>query len=253
MRKHFVVAVAAALSMGTLTAGATFADRETVVQPGENMQSISRRSYGDERHVWAIARANHLESPDLIYAGLKLILPDAAEDDSDPALYAQLATSAAPLSTGAQSGLAGNSASEPPGGPPLPGAPAAAGGVALPVLLGPGSPDSAPAPGALPEAVTLRPIQSGLATWYGPGFIGGVTYCGEVYDQWAYTAASNTLPCGTVVVVTNQNNGQSVRVRVTDRGAFGSSVVLDLSRAAFLSIAPANIGVVPVTVSLPAP
>jgi rare lipoprotein A len=96
-------------------------------------------------------------------------------------------------------------------------------------------------------------IQSGLATWYGPGFTGGVTYCGEIYDQWAMTAASNTLPCGTVIVVTNQSTGLAVRVRITDRGGFGGSVILDLSRAAFLSIAPSSSGVIPVTVALALP
>src|SRR5438045_305557 len=80
MQKHLVVALAAALSVAGLTAAPSisFADREVVVQPGESMQSISRRYYGDESHVWLIARYNHLASPDLIYAGLTLVLPDAS-------------------------------------------------------------------------------------------------------------------------------------------------------------------------------
>ncbi len=84
MQKHLVVALAAALSVAGLTAAPTisFADREVVVQPGENMQSISRRYYGDENHVWVITRYNHLASPDLIYAGLKLVLPDLSENDT---------------------------------------------------------------------------------------------------------------------------------------------------------------------------
>jgi rare lipoprotein A len=67
------------------------------------------------------------------------------------------------------------------------------------------------------------------------------------------TAASNTLPCGTTVIVTNQNSGLSVRVRITDRGGFGGNVILDLSRGAFLTIAPASAGVIPISVSLPVP
>src|SRR5947209_4095508 len=78
MQKRFAVAVAAALSIAGLTAApsVSFADREVVVQPGESMQSISRRYYGDDDHIWTITRFNHLESPDLIYAGLHLLLPE---------------------------------------------------------------------------------------------------------------------------------------------------------------------------------
>ncbi|HZQ38725.1 MAG TPA: septal ring lytic transglycosylase RlpA family protein, partial [Dehalococcoidia bacterium] len=65
--------------------------------------------------------------------------------------------------------------------------------------------------------------------------------------------ASNTLPCGTVIVVTNRSTGLSARVRITDRGGFGGNIILDLSRAAFLTIAPSSSGVISVTVALALP
>lgn len=90
--------------------------------------------------------------------------------------------------------------------------------------------------------------QQGMATWYGPGFDGNWTYCGDVFAEWGYTAASNTLPCGAVVTVTNVENGASVVVTITDRGGFGGSTILDLSRGAFDAIADESEGVIPVEV-----
>ncbi|GEM_PF-1996996 len=235
MRKHRVVAFAAALAVMVLSARTTLATQEIVVQPGETLQSISWRVYGDDTHGLAIARVNHLAVSDQLQPGMRLLLPG----DAAPAIAAPPPPAAPDSGAGAPA-----TADNPPSLPPV---------VALPVLAGPASPDGAPAPGSLPDALAAGPvIQTGLATWYGPGFNGGVTYCGEVYDQWSMTAASNTLPCGTVVVVTNQSTGLAVRLRITDRGGFGGSVILDLSRAAFLSIAPSASGVIPVSVALPA-
>jgi hypothetical protein len=127
----------------------------------------------------------------------------------------------------------------------------------LPVVTAPGSPEGVPPGGdSSAEAATAGGgaagpvIQTGLATWYGPGFNGGVTYCGEIFDQWAMTAASNTLPCGTVVVVTNLNNGRSVRLRINDRGGFGGAVILDLSQGAFVALGGPPAGTIPVSVQL---
>ncbi len=267
MQKHLVVALAAALSVAGLTAAPSisFADREVVVQPGENMQSISRRYYGDENHVWLITRYNHLASPDLIYAGLTLVLPDSSGNDTAKPAVNDQANGLQATAVSSEFVTAATASTNPAATPPLPvGAPAAPQQPVqqpLPVLAGPASPDSPTAATATASAAPDPPanvavpgivIQSGLATWYGPGFVGNITYCGDVYDEGAYTAASNTLPCGTIVVVTNQNTGASVRVRITDRGGFGGSVIMDLSRAAFGAIASNGSGVVPVTISRPA-
>lgn len=73
-------------------------------------------------------------------------------------------------------------------------------------------------------------------TWYGPGFHGKLTANGEVYDQEGFTAAHKTLPFGTLLKVTNPKNGKWVIVRVNDRGPFGPTNDLDLSKGAARSI-----------------
>ena len=61
---------------------------------------------------------------------------------------------------------------------------------------------------------------------------GRTTSSGERFDPNALTAASRTLPLGTVVTVTNPENGRSVMVRINDRGPFVGGRSLDLSRRA---------------------
>jgi rare lipoprotein A len=73
--------------------------------------------------------------------------------------------------------------------------------------------------------------QEGEATFYGPGFNGRKTASGEVFDQYALTAAHRTLPFGTKVLVTNPANGKQVIVRINDRGPF-TNAIIDLSYGA---------------------
>jgi rare lipoprotein A len=70
------------------------------------------------------------------------------------------------------------------------------------------------------------------ASWYGPGFSGHRTSSGERFDPNRLTAASRTLPLGSVVHVTNLSNGHSVNVRINDRGPFVRGRSLDLSHRA---------------------
>lgn len=79
---------------------------------------------------------------------------------------------------------------------------------------------------------------------------GGITACGEMFDEDALTAAHKTLPLGTKVLVTNTNTGKQVRVRINDRGPFIKGRIIDLSKAAFAEIAPLKKGVVPVEVEV---
>lgn len=89
----------------------------------------------------------------------------------------------------------------------------------------------------------LASADSGVATWYGPGFQGNTMYNGQTYDMYdPTTTACNIFPLGTWIQVTNPANGRSVVVQVRDRGAF--SHALDLSYAAFKLIAdPALMGI----------
>lgn len=79
---------------------------------------------------------------------------------------------------------------------------------------------------------TIQRIKGGMASWYGPGFHGRRTANGERFNQNALTAAHKTLPFGTKVKVTNLRNGQSVVVRINDRGPFTRGRVIDLSAGA---------------------
>ena len=74
--------------------------------------------------------------------------------------------------------------------------------------------------------------ETGVASWYGPGFHGKKTSNGERYDQNAMTAAHKLLPFGTRLRVTNLGNGRSVIVRINDRGPFVGTRVIDLSKEA---------------------
>ncbi len=81
-----------------------------------------------------------------------------------------------------------------------------------------------------------RFVQTGMASWYGPGFHGKRTANGEIYDQHALTAAHRSLPLGTNVMVTNLENEQAIEVRINDRGPFVGGRIIDLSLAAAKSI-----------------
>jgi rare lipoprotein A len=74
--------------------------------------------------------------------------------------------------------------------------------------------------------------QRGVASWYGPRFHGRRAASGEVFNEHELTAAHRTLPFGTVVRVTNLENGRSVVVRINDRGPYVKGTILDLSHAA---------------------
>ncbi len=72
----------------------------------------------------------------------------------------------------------------------------------------------------------------GIASWYGIEFQGRNTSSGEVYDMYQLTAAHKTLPLPTYVRVDNLDNGQSLVVKVNDRGPFIDGRIIDLSYAA---------------------
>jgi rare lipoprotein A len=92
--------------------------------------------------------------------------------------------------------------------------------------------------------------EDGLASWYGgdDGFEGKPTASGEIYDSSKMTAAHRDLPLGTVVRVTNLDNGRSVDVRVNDRGPFVNGRVIDLSQEAARRLDLIGPGVAPVRI-----
>jgi rare lipoprotein A len=88
--------------------------------------------------------------------------------------------------------------------------------------------------------------EQGEASWYGVPFHGRQASNGEIYDMNKLTAAHRTLPFETMVRVTNERNGKSTVVRITDRGPFVNNRIIDLSYAAAREIDSVGPGVVPV-------
>lgn len=90
-----------------------------------------------------------------------------------------------------------------------------------------------------------RPVftETGIASWYGPGFHHHAAADGTVFDQNAMTAAHRTLPLGSTVRVTNLATGEQVLVRITDRGPFGPGRVIDLSMGAAKAISLYRAGI----------
>jgi rare lipoprotein A len=78
--------------------------------------------------------------------------------------------------------------------------------------------------------------ETGYATFLASSFHGNESASGEVFDTGKLVAAHRTLPFGSIVRVTNLENGRSVTVRIIDRGPYGKNyregTIIDLSRAA---------------------
>ena len=112
--------------------------------------------------------------------------------------------------------------------------------------------DASPPPiDAAPTTSTVT--ETGLASWYGAKHHGKRTASGEIFDQNKFTAAHRTLPWGSIVKVTNLDNGKSVEVRINDRGPYTKARVIDLSRAAARALAMVKSGVSPVRIELLSP
>lgn len=79
-------------------------------------------------------------------------------------------------------------------------------------------------------------VEEGMASYYGNKFHGRRTSSQEVYDMYAFTAAHKTLPLPSFARVTNLENGNSVIVRINDRGPFHPGRVIDLSYAAAVKL-----------------
>jgi rare lipoprotein A len=75
-------------------------------------------------------------------------------------------------------------------------------------------------------------VAVGKASFYANGFRGNKTANGEQFDKKDFTAAHRSLPFGTIVRVTNLNNGKMVFVKINDRGPFIKNRIIDLSKAA---------------------
>jgi rare lipoprotein A len=103
-------------------------------------------------------------------------------------------------------------------------------------------------PGSL--SISDRDLE-GIASYYAEPYHGRRTASGEVFDTYNdMTAAHKTLPFNTVVRVTNKSNGESVDVRINDRGPFIQGRIIDLSLVAARKIEMVRAGVVPVKLTI---
>jgi rare lipoprotein A len=107
-----------------------------------------------------------------------------------------------------------------------------------------------------PQQPVGQAKKSGKASYYADAFQGRRTANGEIFDMNKLTAASPTLPFGTMVNVTNKANGKSVRVRINDRGPYEPDLVtpsrtriIDLSKAAMDKLGGLRSGVIDVDLS----
>ena len=80
-----------------------------------------------------------------------------------------------------------------------------------------------------PPIARVTVYRRSLATWYGPGFFGQQTACGQTLTPDMHGVAHKRLPCGTLVAVTH--GGREVVVPVIDRGPFNGDFSWDLTQA----------------------
>jgi rare lipoprotein A len=103
---------------------------------------------------------------------------------------------------------------------------------------------------AAPSPVPGAYVEEGIASWYGLPFHGRRAANGEVYDMNQPTAAHRTLPFGSLVRVTNLDNGRQTEVRITDRGPFVQGRIIDLSFAAARAVDMVGAGLAHVRLQL---
>jgi rare lipoprotein A len=93
------------------------------------------------------------------------------------------------------------------------------------------------------DTIPSKPLQlkafkkSVIASYYADKFNGRRTTSGKKFSNNGYTAAHKKLAFGTKVKVTNEANGKSVIVKITDRGPFVRSKEIDLTKRAFMDLA----------------
>ncbi|MBU0505474.1 septal ring lytic transglycosylase RlpA family protein [bacterium] len=90
----------------------------------------------------------------------------------------------------------------------------------------------------------------GKASWYGKQFHKKRTANGEYYNMFSLSAAHKKLKFDSIVKVTNLNNGETVIVRINDRGPYINGRDIDLSFAAAKHLKMVEDGVVPVKLEI---
>jgi rare lipoprotein A (peptidoglycan hydrolase) len=123
---------------------------------------------------------------------------------------------------------------------------------------GAAGPSTSSTPGSISTPV-VKGHKTAIATWFGPGFYGQQTACGQTLTPATIGVANRKLPCGTLVKVTYRS--QRLTVPVVDRGPYANGAAWDLTAAAAqalgieetVHVATTVVGAVPNTPSLGLP
>jgi len=117
-------------------------------------------------------------------------------------------------------------------------------------------PSEARPPDHFPASMQKNPEgkhETGVASWYGEKFQGRITASGQIYDMNGLTGAHPKLPLGTWVRVTNLQNDRFVLLRINDRGPSFPGRMIDVSKAAAVSLGFLNAGLTTVRVEIVPP
>lgn len=117
-------------------------------------------------------------------------------------------------------------------------------------IAGKPKPEAQPQPPVIATGFSSVFRVTGWASWYGPGFHGNLSANGEVFNENDLTAAHKELPFGTMVRVTNLDNGRSVVVRINDRGPYVGDRIIDLSAGAARVLGMMDSGVAPIQLDI---
>ena len=80
-----------------------------------------------------------------------------------------------------------------------------------------------------PPIASINVYRPALATYYGPGFFGNQTACGQILTPDLHGVAHKRLPCGTLVAIAYA--GREITVPVIDRGPYNGNFSWDLTQA----------------------
>jgi rare lipoprotein A len=97
---------------------------------------------------------------------------------------------------------------------------------------------------------SIEVFEEGKASFYCDYFVGRKTASGEIFTEHEYTCAHKYLPFGTLIKVNNKTNGESVVVKVNDRGPFVKGRIVDLSLKAAKDLDIMKSGVANVSIEI---
>jgi len=107
---------------------------------------------------------------------------------------------------------------------------ATAGAVAIPRSAQASTGGTSSVPGRAPAAPRVGVGGTAIATWFGPGFYGQTTACGQTLTPVLVGVANRRLPCGTLVSVSYR--GHRLTLPVIDRGPYANGADWDLTAEA---------------------